>query len=188
MTGTRRMGVMHGNVDQSGGVEPNLPRATTDRAGGPLPALVESALQAGAEARFPVDGRSMLPFIRPGDVVRLRPLTGYEPKLGDVVAVRGMPGGGLLVHRIVRIRGGMYLLRGDNTSMANGEHARSEILGVVGSVERDGRSVGFGAGRWGALVALAVRTGTVIRINRIRLKFRLADSRLRQHKGDDGNE
>jgi hypothetical protein len=153
-----------------------------------LAALVESTLESGADARFPVDGRSMLPFIRPGDLVRLRPLAGMEPKLGDVVAIRGMPGGGLLVHRVVRSRGGLFLLRGDNTSVANGEHSCSQILGMVDSVERNGRRVWFGAGRWGALVALTVRTGALNRLNRARLKFPWGASRLRQHKGDDGNE
>jgi phage repressor protein C with HTH and peptisase S24 domain len=158
------------------------------RAGEVLPALVESTLEAGAEVRFAVDGRSMLPFIRPGDLVRLRPAAGSEPRLGDVVAIRGMPKGGLLVHRVVRVRDGMFLLRGDNTSMANGEHSRAGILGVVGSVERDGRSVRYGAGRWRALVALAVRTGVMLLFNRARLKFPLGATRLREHKGDDGNE
>ena len=153
-----------------------------------LSALVESTLESGTDVRFPVDGRSMLPFIRPGDVVQLRPLVGSEPNLGDVVAIRGMPGGGLLVHRVVRSRDGLYLLRGDNTTLANGEYPRGEILGAVVSVERDGRLVWFGAGRWGALVALAVRTGALNRSNRIRLKFPWGASRLRQHKGDDGNE
>jgi hypothetical protein len=153
-----------------------------------LAALVESTLESGAEVRLPVDGRSMLPLIRPGDVVRLRPLAGTEPKLGDVVAVRGMPGGGLLVHRVVRSRDGLFLLRGDNTTVANGEHTGGQILGIVDSVERSGRGVWFGAGRCGALVALTVRTGTLNRLNRVRLKFPWGASRLRQHKGDDGNE
>jgi hypothetical protein len=153
-----------------------------------LAALVESTLDSGADVRFPVDGRSMLPFIRPGDVVRLRPLASWEPKPGDVVAVRGMPGGGLLVHRVVRSRDGLFLLRGDNSTVANGDHAAGQILGIVDAVERNGRSVSFGAGRWGALMALAVRTGALNRLNRARLKFPWGASRLRQHKGDDGNE
>ncbi len=153
-----------------------------------LAALVESTLESGAEVRFPVDGRSMLPFIRPGDVVQLRPLVGSEPNLGDVVAIRGMPGGGLLVHRVVRRRGELFLLRGDNTTVANGEHPAGQILGIVDSVERNGRRAWFGVGRWGALVALTVRIGAVNRLNRVRLKFPRGASRLLQHKGDDGNE
>jgi hypothetical protein len=131
-----------------------------------LPQLVEGCLQAGADARFEVSGRSMMPLIRPGDVVRVRRPRGESPALGDVVAVKGMPGGGLLVHRVVRLRDGRFLLRGDNTTMANGEYAADEVLAVVDEVERDGRGVWFGAGWSGRLVALLVRTGCLRRIHR----------------------
>jgi phage repressor protein C with HTH and peptisase S24 domain len=131
-----------------------------------LPQLVESCLQAGADARFEVSGRSMWPLIRPGDVVTVRqPATG-ELALGDVVAVKGMPGGGLLVHRIVRLREGRLLLRGDNTTLANGEYPTGQVLAVVDAVERHGRLVWFGAGRSRRLVALLVRTGCLCRVNR----------------------
>jgi phage repressor protein C with HTH and peptisase S24 domain len=132
-----------------------------------LPALLESTLELGAEARFEVDGRSMLPLIRPGDVVRVRGSGGCAARVGDVVALRGVPGGNLLVHRVVGRRGQALLLRGDNTTCPDGEYAESDILGVVCSVERGGRDVWFGAGRWGGLVARVVRAGLVCRFNRL---------------------
>jgi signal peptidase I len=134
-----------------------------------LPVLLESALQEGAEARFRVDGRSMLPFIRPGDTVYVRRAGGDGARLGDVVAVRGIPGGSLLVHRVIKRRGRAVVLRGDNTIMADGEYPETEVLGVVGAVERQGRNVWFGAGLWGPPVALAVRAGVVCRLNRLTL-------------------
>jgi hypothetical protein len=157
-------------------------------AGGLLWEVLESSLASGANARFEADGRSMLPFVRPGDVLRVRRLADEEPAVGDVVAVQGMPGGGLLVHRVVRYRGDRALIRGDNTTHANGEFSRADILGIVTRVERRGREAWFGAGRWGRLVAWAVRTGLVNRANRACLKFLALASRLREHKGDDGNE
>jgi hypothetical protein len=168
-------------------------RATVNVSGELLPALLESALEEGAEARFQVDGRSMLPFVRPGDTVYVRVAKGNGASLGDVVAVRSIPGGSLLVHRVIRRRGRALLLRGDNTTMADGEYAETEVLGVVGAVERGGCRVWYGAGRWGALVALAVRTGSVCRFNRVavaaqRLKLAPRTTRLRQRKGNDGNE
>jgi signal peptidase I len=153
-----------------------------------LPALLESTLQAGAEARFEVAGRSMLPLIRPGDVLRVRRPAEDEPGIGDVVAVRGAPGGEVLVHRVVRLSRDRFMIRGDNTTVANGEYARGDILGVVAAVERNGRHARFGAGRWGWVVALAVRTGAINWYNRACLKFLTLISGLRQHKGDDGNE
>jgi hypothetical protein len=80
------------------------------------------------------------------------------------------------------------LLRGDNTTVPNGEYGREQVLGQVMSVERNGKEVWFGSGRWGWLVALAVRVGLVNYYNRVCLKFAQADTRLRERKGDDGNE
>jgi signal peptidase I len=131
-----------------------------------LPQLVESCLETGAEARFEAQGRSMLPLIRPGDVVRVRHAGEQGPKLGDVVAVLGMPAGGLLLHRVVRVRDGRLLLRGDNTTVDNGECSVDDVLAVVSGVERKGCPVRFGAGRWRIPVAWLVRRGLMNRMNR----------------------
>ena len=45
---------------------------------------------------------------------------------------------------------------------------------------RNGRNVWFGAGRWGGLVALAVRTGCVNRLDRIALRLSPTASRSRK--------
>lgn len=135
-----------------------------------LPALLEATLAAGVEARFEVDGRSMLPFIRPGDAVRVRPVGGSTPRIGDVVATRGAPHGNLLVHRVIGRREDRLTIRGDNSPGRDGEYSADEILGVVTLVERNGRAVWFGAGRSARLVSWAVRHGNVYRLNRL---FRL---------------
>jgi hypothetical protein len=142
-----------------------------------LPQLVESCLEAGAEAQFEAQGRSMFPFIRPGDLLRVRRPNDQGPKLGDVVAVRGMPAGGLLLHRVVRLRDGRLLLRGDNTTVDNGEYSIADVLAIVSAVERDGRPVWFGAGRWRRPVAWLVRGGWVNRMNRAALFMRRAVGR-----------
>jgi signal peptidase I len=131
--------------------------------------LVESCLEAGAEARFEAQGRSMLPLIRPGDLVRVRSTSEQGPKLGDVVAVLGMPAGGLLLHRVIRVRDGRLLLRGDNTTVDNGECSVDDVLAVVSGVERKGRPVRFGAGRWRTPVVWLVRRGWINRMNRAAL-------------------
>jgi len=160
--------------------------------------MVTLGLEAGAEVRFCADGRSMLPLVRPGDEVVLGAAGQAPPKTGEVVAVQGMPDGGLLLHRVVRLDGERFTLRGDNTKVANGEFEVAELIGVVTRVERRGRSVWFGPGRLGRPVAWAVRNGLVWRVNRAvygarrrlrrRLKFGRADSRLPEHEGDEGNE
>jgi signal peptidase I len=134
-----------------------------------LPKLVEACLEAGSDARFEADGRSMLPLIRPGDMLCVRRPGDGEPKLGDVVVIRAMPAGGLLLHRVVRKRKGILLIRGDNTTVDNGEFNEADVLAVVSGVERKGRSVWFGSGRWGRLVAWIIRRGWICRVNRVTL-------------------
>ena len=160
--------------------------------------LLSSSLEAGAEARIAVDGRSMLPLIRPGDTLVIGAPSVEGPRRGDVVAVRGMPAGGLLLHRVVRRTGQTLEIRGDNTAVGNGEFQVGEIIGVVTAVERGGRRVWYGAGRLGRTVAFAVRHGVVWRADRLVyglrrrsracLKFRSADSRLPEQNREEGNE
>jgi len=140
----------------------------------------------------------MFPFIRPKDVVYVLGPPHEEVRLGDVVALRTELGNGLLVHRVVARVGEELLLRGDSRPAADGCYKPEDVLGVVTRVERDGRAVWSGAGRLGRPVAWAVRHGLIWRGNRIYfgarrlvgrcLKFRAGDSRLREHKGNDGNE
>jgi signal peptidase I len=150
--------------------------------------LLDASLDAGADACFRADGSSMLPLIWPGDTLVVRRLADEEPRTGDVAVIGGAVDGSVLVHRVVRVRDGRALVRGDNTTLPNGEYPRERILGLVTTVERDGRRVWFGAGLWGWLVALVVRLGLVNYYNRACLKFAAADSRLRERKGDDGKE
>ncbi len=160
--------------------------------------LLVEALTDELEARMEVDGRSMLRLIRPGDVVHIRSSPGEGLRPGDVAVLRATPEAGLLVHRVVRRHSGGVTVRGDNCPAADGVFAADQVLGVVTRVERNGRSVWYGAGRVGRLVAFAVRHGLIWRANRVyygarrhagrALKFLGADSRLRPQKGDDGNE
>jgi signal peptidase I len=129
--------------------------------------LLESSLESDAEARFAVAGNSMHPLVRAGDMVRVRRLGSTDPGLGDIVVVRGMPDGGLLLHRVVKVRQSRAVLRGDNTSVDNGEWERACLLGVVVVVERDGKPVWFGSGRWGRMVDWVVRSGSIWRMKRI---------------------
>lgn len=129
--------------------------------------LLDAGLESAVEASFPVAGNSMRPLVRTGDVVRVRRPTAADPTLGDVVAIRGMPEGGLLLHRVVKVRNGRLLLRGDNSAVDNGECPVCAVMGLVTSVERDGKRVWFGSGRWGRGVAWLTRTGSIWRLNRL---------------------
>jgi len=104
----------------------------------------------------------------------------------------------MLVHRVVARNDRRVVIQADNSPGADGLFSPQDIIGVVTRVERNGRSVWFGAGRLGPLVAFAVRHGLIWRFNRVyfrlrrhagrTLKFLGADTRLPAQKGDDGNE
>jgi hypothetical protein len=126
----------------------------------------------------------MWPLVRPGDLVTLGRIDSEELKLGDVVAVQGMPDGGLMLHRLVRLREGRLLIRGDNTSVDNGEFEAEAVWAIASRVARAGRAVWFGAGRAGRVVAWLVRHGCVARANRlIRGAQRISHSSSREGSG-----
>jgi hypothetical protein len=152
----------------------------------------------------------MIPLVRPMDFIHICALGDGRLGEGDIIAVPR--GGGVIVHRVVARAHGRILLCGDNCRTADGVFAPVDIIGVVTRVERNGRSVWFGAGWLGPVVAWAVRHGLIWRANRAyyglrrragrawrhaarvwhfagrSLKFLRADSRLPAQKGDDGNE
>ena len=75
----------------------------------------------GVSVTFPVNGRSMLPFIVGGEdsVVLVKPET---LKVGDVVLAQ-VEGGRYVVHRIVCLDGDAVTLMGDG-NLAGREHCR----------------------------------------------------------------
>lgn len=183
---------------ETGAARPALKHAWVSQSEGVLRPLLEAALARRVEARFEADGSSMLRLVRPGDMIRTSASEEDVPRLGDLVVVPGPGEQRLLVHRVVAKTGEAMVVRGDNCRAADGLFAPQDIIGIVTRVERDGRSVWYGAGRLGRPVAFAVRHGLIWRANRWyygarrhaarALKFLGADSRLRPQKGDDGNE
>ena len=80
----------------------------------------------GVAVTFPVNGRSMLPFIVGGsDSVILEKPT-HSPKVGDVVLAE-VEGGRHVVHRIVGIEAGLVSLMGDGNLMGR-EHCREDQI------------------------------------------------------------
>jgi hypothetical protein len=114
--------------------------------------LLSQTMDRGVALRFAVNGTSMDPFIKSGDVVTVAPL---PPRLapGDIVAAVSPANGLVIVHRIVALRRGEALLKGDNLPAADGWAAGAAVLGRVARVERGGRQVTLGVARGNALVA-----------------------------------
>ncbi|MGV8042265.1 MAG: S26 family signal peptidase [Thermoanaerobaculaceae bacterium] len=101
-----------------------------------LAELCQDLLKSGIPVRFCAPGRSMGPTIRDGDEIEVAPLGGRRIGRGTVVLYRGW--GGVIAHRVLAVREALSV-RGD-ASFGSGESvSRSEVLGVVVAVRRNGR-------------------------------------------------
>ena len=121
--------------------------------------LLAAVLEKGARFRFQAKGFSMSPFIKDGDVVTVSPLSECSLGLGDVVAFINPAIRNLVVHRLVGKRGNSYLIKGDNTAETDGSIAKTNILGCVTKVERNGKRVFLGLGPERFLLSILTRTG-----------------------------
>ena len=92
---------------------------------------------------IPVNGDSMWPSLRAGDVACVEPLVG-APSPGEVVLAR-LPEA-LVVHRVRRCDAGGCLLRGDNSDAEDPLLPASRVLGRVRRVRRGGEVLE--QGRW----------------------------------------
>jgi hypothetical protein len=119
--------------------------------------LVRDLLRDGLPVKVSVTGSSMVPFIRAGDVVTLRP--GAEAFLGGVIAYL-RPGARLVVHRVVALSGAGVVTRGDASPETDGPVGWGDVLGHVSGVERGGKPLlGLGFGPERALIAVLSRWG-----------------------------
>ena len=104
---------------------------------------VAGALQSHSRVVLRVYGASMLPWVRPGDVVVIHSASPDTVRCGDVVLFRR--GDRLYVHRIVErrgLRGGArFLAKGDANPHADGIIGQEEILGRVLSLYRGNRLI-----------------------------------------------
>ena len=90
-------------------------------------AALKRALGERGVALRKVTGTSMIPTLRPGEIVFVEPCSSPEP--GDIVAFA--LGEGLLVHRVVRSEAGSVTCRGDNRLADDPPVPLGAILGKV---------------------------------------------------------
>jgi signal peptidase len=121
--------------------------------------LSAEILQAGMALRFQARGTSMLPLVRDGDVVLVRPVDPDELRVGDVVLCRSHPGR-IVVHRVVKVlansAGVRYTVQGDQLTRPDGRLPAAQIYGRVASIERDGATIDVGRPAMRTLGWLAV--------------------------------
>lgn len=147
---------------------PSAPGSGTDLAlnGEAFSELLSAVLERGKSLDFRAKGGSMSPFIRDGDIITVSPMQGSSPGAGDIVACRCPNTQRLLIHRIVKKRGDLYLIQGDNVPHPDGEVGRGEIIGRVTRILRMGKPLSFGLGQEKFLIVFLVRSGILNRIVR----------------------
>jgi hypothetical protein len=104
-----------------------------------LEPLCADLLRTGRSVRFTATGASMGPVIRGGDVVTIAPCAGERLRPG-VVALYWTPRG-LTLHRVLRRRGAILVMRGDALDSPGESVLATSALGRLVSVFRTGRRV-----------------------------------------------
>ena len=89
----------------------------------------------GKEVRFTPSGVSMRPFIEGDkDSVILAPV--QTPRIGDILLaqVTNTPSPIYVLHRLVRVEGGIYILQGDGNLQGEEHCSRSNVLAKVTAI------------------------------------------------------
>src|ERR1700745_2966572 len=73
--------------------------------------VADSLLASGLEFRFQARGRSMLPFIKDGEILHVTAIEPADVKLGDIVLFKEQAG--LKAHRVIRRGKSFFVTRGD---------------------------------------------------------------------------
>ena len=126
-------------------------------------AEILSRVAEGKRPRLRPRGSSMRPFIRGGqDQIVLSPLTEDSYQVGRVVLAHIARG--YLVHRIVRIDGGVFTLRGDGNPYQREQCTQEEILAEVTTVHRGKQVIKVGDKLWWRYERLWPENDTLRRI------------------------
>lgn len=99
--------------------------------------LIVEALSQGQAVRFQVRGDSMAPLILTDDFLIVHPVQRDAMALGDVVLCSSPRG--LTAHRVIELRGGSFVTRGDNAVSSDDPLPDDALLGKVTWIEREGR-------------------------------------------------
>ena len=109
---------------------------------------IRSMVSEGMSVTITVKGNSMNPFIVDRrDQITLGPFEESELRRGCVALVRDVRGE-YLVHRIIGREGDMVILLGDGNLRVTEKALVSEVIAVVRSIERKGRSISTESFLW----------------------------------------
>ena len=102
--------------------------------------IIKIAFDNNQPAIFKVRGMSMFPLLRDQrDSVKLE-LIKEDPKKRDIILYK-RDNGQFVLHRIIKVKDGIYTLVGDNQHVKEYPIRRDQILGVVTSIVRKGKEI-----------------------------------------------
>ena len=111
---------------------------------------IRGMVSEGLSVTISVKGNSMNPFIVDGrDQITLGPFKEGELRRGCVALVRDVRGE-YLVHRIIGREGDTVILLGDGNLCMTEKALVSEVIAIVRSIERKGRSISTDSFIWRA--------------------------------------
>jgi signal peptidase I len=104
---------------------------------------IAATLERRGRVSLRVQGSSMLPWVRPGDIANIRRVSADTIRCGDVVLFRRKSQ--LFVHRIIEKRGeagaAQFRAKGDAHPTCDGLLEQQELLGRVVRIYRGGRRI-----------------------------------------------
>ncbi len=100
--------------------------------------VICEALESHGEVSFVSAGRSMLPIIRDrkDTITLVKPRKAIKP--GDVVFYR-RDNGKFVLHRVMFVNSGTFVMRGDNQWDNEYNIRRDQIIGILKCIERNGK-------------------------------------------------
>jgi len=103
--------------------------------------LITSVVEKDALVTFKVTGKSMFPNIINGDRLTLAPYQGQEPEVGDVVALANLSKNTISVHRIIKKKAELFLIKGDNVFKSDGVFSQKSIIGYICEIKRGKKKI-----------------------------------------------
>lgn len=110
--------------------------------------IIKEQIDNGKSVKFRPGGTSMLPLIRPVDDIVIIKKAPKKLKKYDIILYR-RENGRFVLHRVVGIKSGTYIMRGDNQNVLERGIKLEQILAIAEGIYKDSEYISFsGAKYW----------------------------------------
>ena len=102
--------------------------------------VIEEKLKSGGEVLIPITGSSMMPMLKSGRDYAVLKSAPKKLNVNDIPLYRRTDGH-FVLHRVIGEDENGYIMRGDNQSVKEYGIKDEQIIGVLASVERNGKRI-----------------------------------------------